>query len=86
MLVVSYIYGIRFAEEYVKITVVDKLYLRIRWLKRFIEWKKHRTLQEQQINQNTLKNAHSQDIQEEVQQEVTDTDNTITTVEEEETK
>lgn len=86
MLVVNYIYGIRFAEEYVKITVVDKLYLRIRWLKRFIEWKKHRTLQEQQINQNIPKTAHSQDIQEEVQQEVTDTDNTITAVEEEETK
>ena len=38
-LILNWIYGTRFADQYVKETVIDVLYMRIRWLVRFQEWK-----------------------------------------------
>lgn len=38
-LVWNYIYGSRYANTYVNETVIDVLYMRIRWLVRFKEWK-----------------------------------------------
>lgn len=39
-LLMNFVYGRNFAPQYVKETTIDNLYTRIRWVKRFTEWKK----------------------------------------------
>lgn len=41
-LVLNWIYGAKFADQYVKETVIDVLYMRIRWLVRFKEWREEK--------------------------------------------
>lgn len=68
-LILNWIYGTRFADQYVKESVIDVLYMRIRWLVRFQEWKKEKKEQEKKIELEKL----SQQIQDTPMQIFTDT-------------
>lgn len=74
-LILNWIYGTRFADQYVKETVIDVLYMRIRWLVRFQEWKKEKEEQEKKIELEKL----AQQIQLTPMQIISDTGFTIET-------